>query len=156
MSCKWFLARTQPRRENTAKEHITRQGAEVYIPRLRELGTLRPLFPGYLFVYYCQLSYSWIESTMGVSKLVRMGPDPVIVSQKLIDEVQRIEYKLSLAPEDRSIKPGDKCYALYGPFAAIDAICEGMLPGQRISLLMSIFGRATRVECDLRDVVAAA
>lgn len=156
MSCKWFLARTQPRRENTAKGHIERQGAEVYLPVLTELGRLRPLFPSYLFVHYCQLSYSWIENTIGVSKLVRMGPDPVTVSQKLIDHIQRVEYDLSLAPEDRSLKVGDRCHALNGPFATIDAICEGMLPSKRISLLMNIFGRPTRVECDLKDVVAAA
>ena len=58
MSITWCVARTQLLKELVAKQHLTEQGYEVYLPRFKKIcrharkveEKLVPLFPRYVFV----------------------------------------------------------------------------------------------------------
>lgn len=167
MESRWLLARTQPRREAVAIKHVTRQGASTYFPKyleqVVEKGQLvqkpMPLFPSYLFIFCKSVSISWIENTIGVTKLVRVGIDPALVPEKIIADLKAHEdafgnFVLDQYKEE-GFAVGDYVRPVVGPFVAFSGIVCGMLPKQRIAVLMRMFGREARVVCNRSDLVAA-
>src|SRR6186713_299056 len=95
---RWYLAQTQPRAESKASLNLCRQGFEVYLPRYlkqrrharRLESVLAPLFPGYLFVAIDVNTQRWlsIDSTFGVTRLVRDGDRPAAVPPAIISSLK--------------------------------------------------------------------
>src|SRR5690349_13698197 len=77
-----------------AAMHLGRQGFEVYLPRYRKQRrharridiVAAPLFHRYLFVSIDLGAQRWqsIQSTIGITQLVRNGDEPGTVSPKII------------------------------------------------------------------------
>lgn len=94
----WYLIYTRPRQEMIALENIQRQGYGAFLPLLRSRkrrhGRLKdvvePMFPRYLFVQLNTTTDNWrpIQSTFGVSALVRFGMEPARVPSDLVSFVQ--------------------------------------------------------------------
>lgn len=159
MTCKrWLLVRSQPRREKTAQQNLERQSVLVYLPRYVHRGNELIVFPSYLFVLTDAVSTEFIDSTRGVSRRVRIGHEFAYVPQAAIDALKSRQNEngyFVLEPR-AELKPGAPVHLLSGPFAGFaDAVCEELLPGDRIAVLFSIFGRQSRTVCD-RDMVKAA
>src|SRR5258707_8208915 len=98
---RWYVAQTHPRAEAKAAEQLNRQGFHVYLPRFlkrrrhaRRIETVAaPLFPRYLFVTVDMMCQRWrsIHSTIGVSRLVCNGDDPVPVADDVIETLRARE-----------------------------------------------------------------
>ena len=61
---RWYVARTEPRAEFLAASELSRDGIEVFFPRITALHPRMghpdtPLFPGYLFVRFDPESEGW-------------------------------------------------------------------------------------------------
>ncbi len=146
---------TKPKMETTAKEHLNRQGFEVYLPLWMELkrrqGTWRetqsPMFPRYLFVRpsYAEQSLAPIRSTSGVSQLVRFGTEPAIAGEGLIREIRQLELgRNGIARSLIPFKKGDQVEILDGPFKGVSAkvlSCDQ----RRVILLLQILGRVQQL-----------
>ena len=86
----WFVVRTQPHAEEKAVRHLGNQGFSTYLPRYRRrvrharcvVNALRPLFPGYLFVFAWGITDQWrrIRACPGVVRIVCRSEAPVTVS----------------------------------------------------------------------------
>ncbi len=97
----WFAVYTRARAEAMAREHLRRQGYEVYLPQhmKRRRHARRtdfvpaPLFPRYLFVSLDRLQQRWrpILSTFGVCDLVRQGDWPAQVPAGFVEELRARE-----------------------------------------------------------------
>ena len=95
LGSRWYVAQTHPHAETKASEHLGRQGFPIYLPRyLRQLRHARrverravPLFPRYVFVSIDMTAQRWlsIDSTIGVTKLLRNGDVPTQVPAAIID-----------------------------------------------------------------------
>src|SRR2546430_6869407 len=98
---RWYVVQTQPHAEAKAASHLSRQGFAVYLPRYlkrrrhaRRIETVAaPLFPRYLFVTVDMMCQRWrsIHSTIGVSRLVCNGDDPVPVTDDVIETLRARE-----------------------------------------------------------------
>lgn len=159
-SLEWLLVMTKPKMEAEAKEHLTRQGFEAYLPLWVELKrrqgawqkTQSPMFPRYLFLHpsHPEQSLAPIRSTLGVSQLVRFGMEPAWVGNGLINEVRQLEcnqneMRQGLTP----FKKGDKIQVMDGPFKGISA--EVFLCGQqRVILLLQLLGKTQQLEIEAR------
>src|SRR5918992_5789986 len=94
VNSRWYLAQTKPRAEAKASLNLCRQGFEIYLPRyLKQRRHARrvepvtaPLFPGYVFVAIDIKTQRWlsIDSTFGVTRLVRDGDRPAAVPLAII------------------------------------------------------------------------
>ena len=163
----WYVVQTHPHAEAKAAAHLERQGFSVYLPRYhkRRRHARRiefvpaPLFPSYLFVMIDMFAQRWrsIQSTIGVSRLVRSGEEPAVLSAAIIRELQSRHndagvVQLDLPPR---FNRGDKIRIVEGAFATCVGLYEGIADRDRVAILLDLLGRKVRVVSD-RDAIAAA
>jgi len=97
----WYLVYCKPKSEYIARDNLTRQGYQVYLPlisgykkRARKLfQTVEPLFSRYLFIQLDTETDNWspIRSTLGVANIVRFGSTPATVPPGIVDELKARE-----------------------------------------------------------------
>jgi transcriptional antiterminator RfaH len=164
---RWFVAHTHPHAEAKAVSHLNRQGFEIYFPRYlkrrrhaRRIETVAaPLFPRYLFVAVDMTAQRWrsIYSTVGVTRLICNGDDPIGVPNGIVEALKSREdpdgfIKLDFRPPFRA---GDRIRVLDGAFTSCLGLFECMAERERIAILLDLLGRKVRVVLDA-DLVAAA
>lgn len=163
---RWYAIYTQPHRETLAREHLERQGFEVFLPqyvkRRRHARKIEdvpaPLFPRYIFAAFDAAKAGWraIRSTRGVIDLVRSGLDPVPVPQTIVEEIQaRIDEDgfVRLA-RHADLRPGARIRIESGPFAEYEAIFQALRDEDRVIALLSVLGRKVRVHVPLETVMS--
>ena len=135
---RWYVAQTHPHAETKASLHLRRQGFDVYLPRyLKQRRHARrvekiaaPLFPSYLFVTIDLATQRWlsIDSTFGVTRLVRVGDRPASLPRSIIDALKDREDSNGIVQLDRRPRflPGDKIRVVGGAFCDCYGLYEGM------------------------------
>jgi len=164
---RWYVAQTHPYGEAKASSHIRRQGFAIYLPRyLKQRRHARriekiaaPLFPGYLFVSIDLATQRWlsIDSTFGVTRLVRDGDRPAAVPQHVIDALKRREDAGGFVQLDRRPRfaPGDKIRVVGGAFCDSVGLYEGLSSRERVAILLELLGRKVRIVLDSETIEAA-
>jgi len=164
---RWYVAHTLPHAETKASLHLRRQGFDVYLPRyLKQRRHARrvekiaaPLFPSYLFVTIDMATQRWlsIDSTFGVTRLVRVGDRPAPVPQSVIDALKGRENSAGIVQLDRRPRflPGDKIRVVGGAFCDCYGLYEGMSARERVAILLDLLGRKVRVILDTEIIEAA-
>ena len=152
----WYLLYSKPRQEKCALDNLQRQGYECYLPtipseKLRQgLITVldEPLFPRYLFIRLGQESSakSWapIQSTKGVSRLVRFGIEPVRVDDFLIELLRTKEASVQTEPM-RLFKPGERVSLTEAPFSGIDGVFKEADGERRVIVLIELLSKPVAV-----------
>lgn len=151
----WLLAQLRANCAQIAVRNLKRQGFRTFLPMedvtIRRSGkfvpTLRPMFPGYLFVAADPVTGQWrpINSTHGVSRLVSFGQEPATVPVSLVNQLMmRCDASGRLLPPVQ-FGPGDQVRVTSGPFAGFLTEVVSMEPDQRVLVLMQMMGGHTRV-----------
>ena len=163
----WYVAQTHPHAETKASLHLRRQGFDVYLPRyLKQRRHARrvekiaaPLFPSYLFVTIDLATQRWlsIDSTFGVTRLVRVGDRPASLPRSIIDALKDREDSNGIVQLDRRPRflPGDKIRVVGGAFCDCLGLYEGMTARERVAILLDLLGRKVRVVLDTEIIEAA-
>ena len=164
---RWYVAQIHPHAELRASQGLCRQGFTIYLPRyLKQRRHARriemvaaPLFPGYLFVAIDLATQRWlsIDSTAGVTRLVRNGDRPAPVLGDIIDTLKARENGDGLVQLEKGprFQPGDKIRVLGGAFDSCLGLYEGMASRERVAILLDLLGRKVRVTVE-GDLVEAA
>src|SRR5216683_124748 len=164
---RWYVVQTRPHAESKASAHLRRQGFTIYLPcylkqrrHARRIEKVRaPLFPSYLFVSIDIATQRWlsIDSTIGVTRLVRDCDLPAAVPQHVIDALKLREDANGLVQLDRRprFSPGDKIRVVGGAFCDCFGLYEGMNSRERVAILLELLGRKVRVVLDNEAVEAA-
>ena len=151
----WFLAQLKPNCANIADKNLTRQGFKTFLPLEEEtrerngkfVTTMRPLFPGYIFVAFDVALGLWrnVNSTYGITRLVSFGKEPAQVPLDILSQLMlRCDASGKLLPP-KLLKPGDQVRLTSGPFADFVCTIESIAPERRVWVLMEIMGGQTRV-----------
>lgn len=156
----WFAVYTKPRQEQTAIEHLERQGFNCFLPlavnpyqrRSARKPRIEPLFPRYLFLHAVpdQQSLGPVRSTRGVCSLVRFGKQLATLPERVIETIDRRRdpetglIKLDPVP----VRVGDKVKVFDGPLAGLQGIFRARKGENRALLLMSMLGTESTVEVD--------
>lgn len=164
-SRRWYAVQTQPRREALARLHLERQGFASFCPlrrKIRRSGNrhveeMAPLFPGYLFVALDLANDQWrsVNGTIGVMRLVAFGaggsPAPLVPGF--------VEHLAKLGDMGGGfgdgLKKGDRIRIMGGPFDELCGILESASDQERVTVLLSLLGKDTRVHMR-RDLLIAA
>jgi transcriptional antiterminator RfaH len=153
----WYVVTTKAREETKALFNLKRQGFNTYLPQYKKLRrharrtdtVLAPLFPKYLFVEFDLDMHNWscINSTIGVSKLIKFGSMPTAVPSGLVSEIRTREDAEGMVSLNRylKIKQGDEVTILTGAFSDHSGIFESQGDDERIVILLNLMGRNVRV-----------
>jgi transcriptional antiterminator RfaH len=164
---RWYVVQTHPHAENKASAHLQRQGFEVYLPRYlkkrrhaRRVDTIAvALFPRYLFVAVDMTTQRWlsIQSTIGVTQLVRDGERPAPVPHGIIDKLRTQEDAAGFVRLERARRfvPGDQVRVLDGAFCDSLGLYEGIGGQERVAILLDLLGRKVRVVLGSDSIEAA-
>ena len=159
MSNEWFILQFKANSHHQATRNLNRQGFETFLPlndttsrkASRFINTTQPLFPGYMFISFDKAKSGWhkINSTYGVSRLITFNSTLKALPTTVIDNL-KARYNLSgkLLPVEK-LKKGDRVKILKGPFANFIAKVETYESDQRISILMDLMGRKTKIQTPL-------
>lgn len=165
----WFVVQLKPNGFASARQNLLRQGYESFMPmceviirhaRSKRLS-LRPLFPGYLFVGFDPEITRWrsINSTFGVSRLIcaRTNHPQAAPESFMTDLFAKCDENDIFLPDEALCK-GDAVRVINGPFAGLTAQVDMLKDQERIALLLDVMGRATRAQfgrADLEKIPAA-
>ena len=138
-----------------AERNLHRQGFKTFLPMQqttrrkasRFVSDLKPLFPGYMFIYVDTELAPWrkINSTLGVSRLVSFEGKPSPLPLQLVSELQRRCDASGVLLPPKSLSKGDSVEMLAGPFANFIATVDTLDPEQRIWILLDFMGQSTRI-----------
>jgi transcriptional antiterminator RfaH len=153
----WYVVNTKVREENKALFNLKRQSFNAYLPQYKKTRrharrtdlVLAPLFPNYLFVEFNMNITNWsaINSTIGVSSLIKFGRLPTPIPTELIFEIQNREDPQGIVSLNRNLnlKKGDEVNIVAGTFNEHSGIFECQNDDERIVILLNLMGRDVRV-----------
>lgn len=167
----WFVIHTYSGYENKVKANLEHRIAsmdvsdkifQVVVPTEEEIEikngqrrtVQKKVFPGYVLVQMVLTDESWyvVRNTPGVTSFVGSGNKPVPLSTT---EVRQILKQMEVeAPKARiSYQRGQSVKVIDGPFAEFIGVVDDIsLEKGKVWVLVSFFGRETRVELDFLQV----
>lgn len=169
----WFVAYADPRRETSVARTLKRRDFVAYVPTMRVSRTLRtrrvtagsPLFPRYVFVGLSvgQNLYG-LRETPGLEGMVKIAGAPVTVAPSIISGLREQEDAgvFDFSDEAADAKAAATAAEIYtagrkvrvraGPFLGFAGIVNALLPDARISVFITLFGRAHPVPMPLAHI----
>jgi len=165
MHGRWVVATTHPNSEAIAREHLERQGFDVYCPQIRKRRSharkvemvLRPLFPGYVFIRLVPQSPSWrpIQSTTGIRALVRFGDEPAVLDGSFIQSLKAREQDGAVVRPATPFKVGQEVKIDDGPLSGLMARILSLDDKDRITVLLDVMNRGVKAFVDSRQLSPA-
>ena len=173
---KWYMVHTYTGREGQVKANLDQRRksmdvsediVDVIIPTIKEIeikeGQRKPvekkLFPGYVLVKMNMNDESWsiVRNTPGVTSFVSHQDEQgkLIPAALEEDEVTAILEKVKVGvPQVKvGLGKGESVRISDGPFVDFAGTVDEIIPEKgKVKVLVSFFGRETRVELDLLQV----
>jgi len=127
------------------------------LKRGKLIKKVRPFFTGYVFVTYPAAPAPWsvVNSTYGVSRLVKFADRPAAVPASVIDELLCACDEngfISLRP---ALAVGDLVEVTQGPLTSFVGHLMRFAADQRAIILLDIIGKQTRVAINSANLRAA-
>lgn len=164
----WYVVYTKPRQEARARENLSNQGFETFLPMIAleklKQGVIsrvvEPLFSRYIFVKLDKESSPWgsIRSTLGVSKLLTIGGEPAVVPLALIVALKSAQDLLKQqsakdASYQRLLQPGEEVLFSNGPLKGMQGIFQKHDGDERAMVLIEIMSRPQHLSVEISNVV---
>jgi len=98
-----------------------------------------PLFPCYLFARLdLQTDYFEVKYLAGVTGLVSAGADPIVVPDRIIEEIRARGVNDVIEIHEVPFESGQPVRVVEGPFRGFEAIFERYLSGaERVAILLN-------------------
>ena len=152
----WYIAQIKPNSYHSATLNLERQGFETFLPKLEITQRQKNkflfknvyVFPGYMFVCFDPQTITWtkINSTYGVSKVLTFNKKPSEISSDLILEI-KIRYEInSNSTQKEKLQKDDSIKFYSGPFTDLIAKVESVEEKNRIWILLEAMGGYQRLK----------
>ena len=105
-----------------------------------------PLFSRYIFAYLNFETTNWvsIRSTRGISNIVEFGNGPLIVAQKIINQLEQI----NILPNEPYIKIGETVRIVSGSLEGLNAIYKAPNGSSRAYILLEFMQQSQYLSID--------
>ena len=163
---RWFVARVLPHQENRALLNLHRLGFRSFVPRLRRTirharrlrDTLKPLFPGYIFIIIDLSKHRWhsVNGTFGVASLIMGAERPRPVPPGVIEALVASSESCGAVRLDCRLEIGQKVRVLSGPFAETLGRLAHLDNRGRVRVLLEIMGMEVAAHLDRSAIAPAA
>nr|WP_309502622.1 transcriptional activator RfaH [uncultured Roseovarius sp.] len=159
----WYLAQLKPGGLDRAITNLARQGYESFMPLREETRrhagrwttSVKPLFPGYLFVKVSDNRRNWrsINATYGVSRLVALeAGHPTPVAPDIVAALRQRTSDDGKLQSPAELEVGDQVRVVSGPLADKLAKIEAIPEQGRIYVLFELMGSYTKAVLPAADV----
>ena len=148
MSAHWYVLRSKPHKESFLHGQLRAHKVESYNPVIRvnpvnpRARKLKPLFPGYLFVYIdlSEIELSSIQWMPGSVGLVSFDEEPSWVPDSIVNSIRNQVDAINVADrKSREFEKGDRIVIQTGPFAGYKAVFDMNLSGEeRVLVLLEL------------------
>ena len=155
---RWYVVQLKSNSNKVAELNLNKQGFETFVPILevikrnisRFVSSVKPLFPGYMFVSFNPEEPFWtkIRSTIGVLRLVGIGGKPKDVPSYIIEEImQMCDHSGKFRPS-KPLAKGDDIRIIRGPFANFLASIDSIPDNKRVHVLLKFMGHVAKVDVE--------
>ncbi len=152
----WYLIQYKANSYKIAVRNLNQQGFRTFLPmqdttnrnKSKFLATLKPLFPGYMFININSFDTSWskINNTLGVKRIVCDNDNPKPLPLELVMGIMsRCDEFGKMLPRKQFII-GDSVQFLSGAFTKFLATVEEIDSDERIWVMMDFMGYPRRVQ----------
>ena len=158
----WYLLQTKPNAHNTAREHLMRQGFDVFLPLMikttkkngKFVDIKVPLFSGYLFMGTSMDPVPWksVNGTRGISAAVTLDGVYRPVNRDIIEGLHCRCNDGGVIQSLNDIVPGDRVKVEKGPFAEFICSVEKIRDDQRAWVFIDLLQQATRIAVSMNDL----
>lgn len=159
----WYVAYTQPKREEIAEVNLQLQSFEVYLPRYKTFKKLpdgllpvwQPMFPRYIFFRpgNAGQSISSVRSTRGVAFILCFGLIPAVLKPeelRLIQELER-ERNKSDPGQISPFQPGLQVRLRNCGLQGLEGLVHSV-SAKRVTLLIDLLGRQKKLNLEHHQV----
>lgn len=157
----WYVLRSRPHVEASAYRQVRARGFDAYYPCLRvtpvnpRARTLRPFFPGYLFVEadlgtVGLSAFQYMPHSVG---LVCFGGEAAQVPTEVIQGIRRRLSELAKegTAQTERFNQGEQLTIVEGPLAGWEAVFDRRISGhERVRVLLELVG-GRRLPVELSD-----
>jgi len=158
----WYLLQTKPNAYATARENLSRQGFNVFLPLIikttknngKFLDIKTPLFPGYLFMGTSLEPVLWksVNGTRGISKAVTLDGLYRSVNSCIIEGLQHRCDQYGVLRQLNDIVAADRVKIERGAFAEFISTVDQIKDHKRAWVLIDLLQQQTRIDVSLDDV----
>jgi len=156
MAAHWYVLQSYPRKEDLVVHQLGTHEVTVFYPRVRiqpvnpRARTVKPYFPGYLFVYVDlqETGLSLFRHLPYAVGIVCIGGIPADVPDDLLDAVYARLEEINTAGGELlyRLQPGDPVMIEHGLFTGYEAIFDQRLGDtERVRVLLEVLGNRTTV-----------
>jgi transcription antitermination factor NusG len=163
---RWFVARVLANQENRAQLNLHRLGFRNFVPKLRRTvrharrvqDTLKPLFPGYIFVIIDLSKHRWrsVNGTFGIASLIMGAEQPMAVPLGVVEALVVSCENCGAVRLDDGLEIGQKVRILSGPFAETLCRLVHLDDSGRVRVLLEIMGTEVAAQLDRSAIATAA
>lgn len=155
----WYVAYTQPKREQVAVANLEQQGFEAYLPQYKAfkkspvgvLAAFEPMFPRYVFFRpgNARQSISGARSTRGVSFILSFGFNPALLKPEQLLAIRACESERNRADlgEISPFQPGLKVRLRHSGLQNLEGLVKSV-SAKRVTLLLELLGRQATVDVE--------
>jgi len=148
----WYVAYTQPKREQLAAFNLAQQGFQAYLPQYKtfkkspagSLSVFEPMFPRYLFFRpgNAGQSISGARSTRGVSFILSFGFNPAVLKPEQVQAIQACESARNQADlgEISPFQPGLQVRLRDCGLRGLEGLVQSV-SSKRVAVLLDLLGR---------------
>ena len=155
----WYVAKCKPQKETYLMTFLSQRGVGVFFPRIMRPGptggTLKGLFPTYMFCYLDPESSIWpvVRWAPGMAYILSCDGEPTRVPETMVDYLQKRVSGWNSEGGSRNLNQGDKVVVLGGPFSGLEGIFQRYVTSkERCRVLLEVVGRLASVELAEWDV----
>jgi len=160
-SAGWLALYSKPHKEYFVREHLGRQGIEVYLPEVRvacprrDRRLSKPFFPHYLFARLdaSDPRMADLRWTPGLRAVVSANGQPVPVPDAVISILRQRLATIGPGREREPFREGDRVRVASGPFEGLEAVFDRRLsPQGRVRVFLHLISRWVAAELDIEDL----
>jgi transcriptional antiterminator RfaH len=152
------VVQTKPQQEALAIAHLEQQGMTTYCPKFQQESIRQrqvrirsvPLFPRYVFVLangMAQQQMHRIRSTVGVSKLIKIGEAPCTLDATVMQNIMVMEAS-RLQNTERYFKADDAVLITGGLYQDLEAVYQMDDGMARAVVLLNLLQHPTQLAID--------
>lgn len=157
----WIVVNTKSNCEMKACVNLMRQGFKVFFPKIektfikfkRICKTLKPLFPGYIFVHV-EDNKNWtkINYTYGVFKILSYSEKIYYLPSEVMGNIKKNCDENGIFKKRRNMKKGEKITFIKNSFFTLDAVFDEYIDKKRAFIFLEFLKQKIKANVKISDI----